>query len=671
MFYNLIHEGLKPKIWVFAIFLIGWGSNSYCQDPTADSLKSLIDNSKVDTTQVNALNELSYYILNLDPQEAIKYGLRAREMSKLLNYGKGKAYALKNMGLGYYYQGDYLKVLDYWTQSLDTFEEIPDTTGIANMLNNLGAIYYTQGSNAKAIEFFLQSLRISEHLNDTLRITSALVNVGGIYSDNEKDYPKALNYFWQIGKIAELYPIDNQTFGGYLTGIGELYSNLGNYDSALYYLEQSIPVYENTVRIPETLIRIGKVHKEKGEYETAIQYQKEAYQSAKESSQALFMTRSLLMLGDIYQDLGKSKEAHAAYNEAETLAIEGGLNYELRDIYKGLALTYANQGAFEDAYKYNAQFQAIKDTLFNLETDDKVRGLQFTYEIEKKEGQIDLLEKDSEIARLQTKRQKAISIGTGIAGFLLLLLAVSLYKRYQFIQKTKKIIEEEKKRSDNLLLNILPSETAEELKMNGEAKARSYEKVSILFTDFKGFTSIAANMTPEELVREIHERYKAFDEIITHHGIEKIKTIGDAYMAAGGLPMPNETNPMDVVKAAIEIRDYIEQLKLRRMKEGRPYFEIRIGIHTGPVVAGIVGIKKFAYDIWGDAVNIASRMESNSEPGKVNISQTTYDFVKDKVVCKYRGEIEAKNRGKLKMYFADRIKHPDAASSQSVASDII
>ena len=559
------------KIWVFAIFLIGWSSNSYGQDPTADSLKSLIDNSKVDTTQVNALNDLSYYVLNLDPQEAIKYGLMAREMSELINYGKGQAFALKNMGLGYYYQGDYLKVLDYWTQSLETFEAIPDTTGIANMLNNLGAIYYTQGSNTKAIEFFLRSLRLAEDLNDTLRIASALVNVGGTYSDNEKDYNKALKYFWQIGKIAELYPLDAQSLGGYLTGIGELYSNIGNYDSALYYLEQSIPLYENTVRIPETLIRIGMVHKEKGEYETAIQYQKEAYQTAKESSQDLFMTRSLLMLGDVYQDLGKSKEAHAAYNEAETLAIEGGLNYELRDIYRGLALTYANQGAFESAYKYNAQFQAIKDTLFNLETDDKVRGLQFTYEIEKKEGQIDLLEKDSEIARLQTKRQKAISIGTGIAGFLLLLLAVSLYKRYQFVQKTKKIIESEKNRSDNLLLNILPSETAEELKEYGKAKARSYDSVSILFTDFKGFTSIAATMTPEELVQEIHENYRAFDEIITKYNVEKIKTIGDAYMAAGGLPAPNETHALDVTRAALEIRDYVEELKIRRQQEGKPF----------------------------------------------------------------------------------------------------
>jgi class 3 adenylate cyclase len=479
-----------------------------------------------------------------------------------------------------------------------------------------------------------------------------------LYSDNKKDYRKALGYFWQVGEISKLYPVDDQSMGGYLTGIGEVHKNMGNYDSALFYLEKSLPLYKNTVLIPEALIRLGMVHEARGEYETAIKYQKEAYETAVETDQNLFITRSLLNLGNIYKETGNSNLAREAYQEAETHALAGGLNYELRDIYQGMSETFAQQKVYGQAYKYQTQFQAIKDTLFNLETDDKVRGLQFTYEIEKKEDQIDLLEKDAEIAHLETRRQKAISFGAGVAGFLILLLAAGIFHRYKFIQKINKLIEKERNRSENLLLNILPSETAEELKEHGEAKARSYEQVSILFTDFKGFTRVAATMSPEELVQEIHEQYKVFDEIMTHHGIEKIKTIGDAYMAAGGLPIPNDTNPMDVIKAALEIRDYTEKLKQKRIAEEKPFFEIRIGVHTGPVVAGIVGIKKFAYDIWGDTVNIASRMESNSEPGKVNISETTYELIKDYTDCTYRGEIEAKNRGKLKMYFVNGLKIP-------------
>lgn len=648
---------LKKYIWILTAILLEWHTPLLAQDEQIDSLKSLLEGSKVDTTHVKILNDLSYTILNKDPDEAIKYGIQAREMSEMLGYVSGKAYALKNLGLGYYYQGDYLKVLDYWTQSLETFEEINDTTGIANTLNNLGAIYYTQGSNSKAIEFFLRSLRIAEKLGDTIRIASALVNVGGLYSDNEKDYHKALTYFWQVEKLADSYPLDDQTIGGYLTGIGEVYNNLGNYDSALYYLEQALPLYENTVRIPEALIRLGMVHEERGEFNTAIDYQKQAYQTAVKTDQNLFITRSLLNLGNVYQKVGNSKEALTAYRDAEEHALDGGLNYELRDIYKGLGLTFAQQNIYDEAYKYQNQYQAIKDTLFNLETDDKVRGLQFTYEIDKKQDQINLLEKDAEIAQLENKRQKAISQATGIVVFLLFVLAIGLFKRYRYIRKTKRIIENEKNRSDNLLLNILPEETAEELKEYGSAKARQYERVSILFTDFKGFTNIAANMSAEELVQEIHEQYKVFDEIITHHGIEKIKTIGDAYMAAGGLPVPNDSNPMDVVKAALEIRDYMLNLQQRKRKAGKPFFEIRIGIHTGPVIAGIVGIKKFAYDIWGDTVNIAARMESNSEPGKINISQTTYDLVKEYTICNYRGEIEAKNRGKLKMYFVESLRN--------------
>jgi len=213
----------------------------------------------------------------------------------------------------------------------------------------------------------------------------------------------------------------------------------------------------------------------------------------------------------------------------------------------------------------------------------------------------------------------------------------------------------EKKKSDDLLLNILPSEVANELKENGNAVAKQFEEVTVMFTDFKGFTQISEKLSPAELVAEIDTCFKAFDSIITKHNIEKIKTIGDAYMCAGGLPVANKTHAVDVLKAALEIQQFIQQHIINRKKENKEVFEIRIGIHTGTVVAGIVGVKKFAYDIWGDAVNIASRMESSGEEGKVNISGSTYELVKDKFTCTYRGKIQAKNKGEIDMYFVEGV----------------
>ncbi len=214
-------------------------------------------------------------------------------------------------------------------------------------------------------------------------------------------------------------------------------------------------------------------------------------------------------------------------------------------------------------------------------------------------------------------------------------------------------LREEKKKSDDLLLNILPAETAEELKKSGTTKAKDFSEVTVMFTDFKNFTAMSEKLTAQELVNEINYCYSAFDNIITKHGIEKIKTIGDSYMCAGGLPVANKTNSVDTVTAAIEIRDFMLNEKLKREKEGKPFFEIRIGCNTGPVVAGIVGVKKFAYDIWGDTVNIASRMESSGEAGKINISGSTYELVKDKFTCTHRGKIEAKNKGMIDMYFVN------------------
>lgn len=217
-------------------------------------------------------------------------------------------------------------------------------------------------------------------------------------------------------------------------------------------------------------------------------------------------------------------------------------------------------------------------------------------------------------------------------------------------------LEQEKQKSDQLLLNILPSDIARELKEKGKADAQTYESVSVLFTDFKDFSKMAENMTASELVSEIDHCFRQFDEIVHKHNIEKIKTIGDSYMAVAGLPVKNRTHPRDAVLAALEIRDFIVELKKERMHGNKPLFDMRIGIHTGNVVAGIVGSKKFAYDIWGDTVNIASRMESHGAIGKVNISQTTYELLKDEpdLIFEHRGKVEAKGKGELDMYFVDR-----------------
>lgn len=213
------------------------------------------------------------------------------------------------------------------------------------------------------------------------------------------------------------------------------------------------------------------------------------------------------------------------------------------------------------------------------------------------------------------------------------------------LEETRK----ERQKAENLLHNILPEEIAEELKQNGSSEARQYENVSVLFTDFVNFTGIGEKMNPKDLVDELDLCFRAFDEIIDKHGLEKIKTIGDAYLAVCGLPTPNPAHAENTVNAALEILEFMQE----RRKQGG-LFEIRAGINSGPLVAGIVGVKKFAYDIWGDTVNTAARMETNSETGKLNVTDTTYELIKDKYKCEYRGKIDVKNKGVVDMYFVSR-----------------
>jgi class 3 adenylate cyclase len=202
------------------------------------------------------------------------------------------------------------------------------------------------------------------------------------------------------------------------------------------------------------------------------------------------------------------------------------------------------------------------------------------------------------------------------------------------------------------LLNILPEETAEELKKHGSVKAKKYEFATVLFTDFVSFTKHVENIPPEELVKSIDYYFRAFDLIFEKYNMEKIKTIGDAYMCVGGLPIPNQSNPEDAICAGLEIIQFVNNIKNNK-PDYLHEFEVRIGINTGPVISGVVGTSKFQYDVWGDTVNVASRMETNCEPGKVNISEYTYEYVKEKFQFTPRGNVQVKNRGQINMYYVE------------------
>jgi class 3 adenylate cyclase len=348
-----------------------------------------------------------------------------------------------------------------------------------------------------------------------------------------------------------------------------------------------------------------------------------------------------------YNSIGKANIRLKNFSEAKTW-LEKGLNISkeigsvdnIKESYGGLESLDSAMGNYKEAYDHSKLYTLYRDSLFNQENTKKSVQIQMNYDFEKKEA-IAKAEKDKKDIRQRNIRN---SILAGLGGMFVFSLII-------FRQRNK--ISKEKKRSEELLLNILPSETAEELKQTGSARAKSYEEVTVMFTDFKDFTQASEKLSAEELVKEINYCYSEFDKIISGYKVEKIKTIGDSYMCAGGLPVPNKTNAEDTVRAALGIQQFMEQLRRQREQQGRPFFELRIGVHTGPVVAGIVGIKKFAYDIWGDTVNIASRMQSSGEVGKVNISEATFELVRDKFQCSYRGKIQAKHKGEIDMYFVN------------------
>jgi class 3 adenylate cyclase len=520
------------------------------------------------------------------------------------------------------------------------------------VLNKFGTLYEEQAQETKALEYYFLALKLGEQAIDKKRIVTTLNNIGNLYLNKPKTYDKALEYFLRALPLARELN-DDVIIGTITVNIGEVYMNESKYDSAIYYFRESLAALEITGDVSYTLNDIGKLYEKQQSYDSALIYHQRALRIATNLGAQLDMADSWLGVAKTSYNQGKTTAALSAYKEARDIAKSIDSKYRLKESYQGLAACYALLKDYNNAFIYQTRLLDVKDSIYNKETDQKLARLDFTFQIGKKQSEINLLTKDKELQESNLRRQK-IAKNAVIGGLVLaFIIAFILYRGYRNKVKTNKILDQQKEQIENLVLNILPSEVAQELKVHGYAKPKYFDHVSVLFTDFKGFTKIADELSPHEVVTELNECFIAFDEIIGRYGLEKIKTIGDSYMCAGGIPTPNNEHPVKMVKAGLEIREYIRKRNEIRSSMGLPAWELRIGIHVGPIVAGVVGRKKYAYDIWGSTVNIASRMESNGEAGTVNVSAATYEFIKEQYHCTYRGKIYAKNIGEIDMYFVD------------------
>lgn len=630
-------------------------SNSflYSQQNHIDSLLKLISIAKEDSNKVDALIALSKEYRGNNPVDAIKYANEAKVLAEKINYPKGRGYAYKGLGLVYVIQGKYIETIENYEIALGIFDSLGYKEGVANILSNEGTVYYNQADDAKALELYLKALNVAEQTTDSVRIATLLLNIGAVYSKKTITYSKALDYYLKALNIGR--PLgDMGIIGTANANIGEIYFFRNDDSLALLYFKESLKNYVGTENVPYALNYIGKVYQNRKDFATAIQYHQQALSIAKSLDATLDIAQSFLGLGDTYLKSGDATTANNYYKEAEAIAIKiSNANDELKFAYAGLALSFAEQADYRNAFKYETLLTGIKDSLYNIDTDKKLSGLQFNFDIQKKQAQVDLLTKDMVVQDLNLKRQK-VAKNILIAGLAIaFIIAMIIYKNYRDKLRVNKLLDKQNAEIEGLLLNILPKEVAHELQKTGNATPQYYERATVMFTDFKGFSKLADEMTPHEVVSELNDCFIAFDEIIVRYKLEKIKTIGDSYMCAGGIPVEDEDHYINIIKASMEIRDYMDNRNKERVSLGLPPWDIRIGINTGPLVAGVVGRKKYAYDIWGGTVNVASRMESNGEPGKVNISSATYDLIKHKYSCTHRGKIYAKNVGDIDMFFVD------------------
>lgn len=574
----------------------------------------------------------------------------------------------------YKYQSNYSEAIEYYYKALETYKSINYKKGVAGIYNNLASVFYNLGNFPDAVTFLTKATKVVEETGDLELVAILKGNIGTIYSDI-KDFQNALKYYEEAKKIyVELK--DKKGIAKCEIDEGYVYIKIGKYAAAAGKLSEGLKIAERE-RDKESQIEalwdFGELFYTTNELEKSTNNYNKCLSLAKETQNFNYQANALIALGKIHNKKGSYKLSITKCQEGYKLATQQNETPIQKDGCECLYLSYKALNRNDLALASFENMKRLEDSLKSDEASDMILNMEFqkqqlvdSINYVKKEHTI-ALKHQEEVRKKENQRNGIIVTLVFIA-----LVALLLFNRLNLVRKSKKELQVEKDRSDELLLNILPEDIAEELKTKGHVNTQEFNLVSILFTDFKSFTQTAEKMTAQDLVEEIDCCFKAFDHITEKYQIEKIKTIGDAYMAAGGIPTPREGFLKDMVLAGLEMQAFIQHRAAKNSAAEKPFFEMRIGIHAGHLIAGVVGVKKFQYDVWGDTVNIASRMESNGMPGKVNVSHTVYEHLKEEpgFSFEYRGEIEVKGKGELKMYFVEKAAHDATATNQHTKAEL-
>jgi class 3 adenylate cyclase/tetratricopeptide (TPR) repeat protein len=680
--------------------------HSLAQSPLTDSLRTELQKSAPDTHRVSLLCDYAWEINETNTEQADSCLQIALALARQLGYKSGEAYAENSLGVVDEIRGDNLKAVEHYEKALEIRRALGDQRGVGGVLVNLGNAWESLGELPKAMSRHRESLAVYESLRDTLRMARALRNIssvlmaGGAFTESFEELNKArlllenkndpvtkYQIYTQLGhnrydldmfsraktwyeKSLELRreSKDPIAIADGMTDLANALDELENKDSsqmAVVLFEQALQIYESVddqPSIASVCNNLGDALKHLDQLDEALKYLRRSERIRLKLDDRSGLMETYNTLNDVLSRQGKARESLEYIRRyAEIAEAIGNEHYKLSAL-KDFGRGYAQLGDYEKAYEYAVAYNEARFKAIDVKRAQSIETQQALTSLKEREIALDREKnnaalREAELARARTFRNALLG-----GAVLLVLLVGLLFNRNRLRARANRLlsakneaIERERQRADGLLKNILPEKTAEELKIQGTVKPTYYDSVTVLFSDFKNFTTIAETLTPEALVAELDEYFRLFDAIVTRHGLEKIKTIGDAYMCAGGLPEPNETHALDTVHAALEMQSAMHEIAQMKAAAGKPYFEMRIGIHTGPVVAGVVGSHKFAYDIWGDTVNTAARLEQGGEPGRINISEVTWQAVHHTIPCTFRGKLPAKNKGEIAMYFVEAL----------------